>query len=120
MKAVLTQREKPQISQNINFLTSSQIETNDLRQQIKQNEKFLIRQGDIVVTNMELWNLEEVYIPKTALLKKNINVINDSHYLVTQKDKIVLIHNEHGITVLPNVNLHVYHERSYSSKRVLD
>jgi len=120
METILIQREKPQISQNVNFLTSTIFEKNDLRQQIKPNEYFIVRQGDVVITNMELWGLEEIFLPKIKLLKLNIEKVNDSHYIVTQKDKIALIHNEHGIEILPRTKFNVYSIRSYTSKRVMD
>jgi len=120
METILVQREKPQISQNVNFLTSTIFEKNDLRNIIKPEDKFLIRQGDIIVTNMELWQLQEIYLPKTALLKRNINIINDSHIIIEQKDKITLVHGEHGIEVLPKTNFHVYSVRSYQNRRVMD
>ena len=120
MQTIVTQRGKTQINEKIDFFESTPFEKNDLTNQIKQNEYFVIRQGDIIVTNMELWQLPEVYLPKIPLLRRNIQVINDSHIIIEQKDKITLVHNEHGITIMPKVDFHVYSVRSYQNRRVLD
>jgi len=120
METILIQKGNPKLSQNVNFLESSIYEKNDLRKQLKEGDNFVIRQGDVIITNLDLWGLEEIYIPHIPLLQKNIEVVNDSHYIIMSREKITLVHNEHGIVTLPKTNFHVYSIRSYTSKRVMD
>ncbi|MCY0881816.1 MAG: hypothetical protein OWS74_07455, partial [Firmicutes bacterium] len=51
MQILQIEKEKPKLSQDVNFLASSVYETYDLRDKVGPGEKFIIRQGDLIISN---------------------------------------------------------------------
>ena len=84
------------------FLTSTIYERNDLSNVIQPGEKFMVRQGDLIVTNYNIYNHEKRGLSKAYLTDVwGIYIFRWSHYIIPEKDQTVLIHPEHGITVIP-------------------
>jgi len=86
----------------VNFLMSSVYEKHDLTNQIKLGDRFLVRQGDLIVTNYEVNSYRKRGLRK-ALLEDRNGILNfaNSHFIVPFYDKTLLIHNEHGLIVIP-------------------
>jgi hypothetical protein len=89
-----------------NFLESTIYERNDLTNLIKQEDRFMVRQGDLIITNYYIDNYRMKGLGK-ALLDyegtdyKGILTFANSHFVIPQNDKTILIHPEHGITIIP-------------------
>jgi len=86
----------------INFLESTIYERYDLTDSINVNDRFIIRQGDLIVSNYEVDTFRRVGI-RTARLSENdgIFIFRNSHYIIPSKNQTILLHNEHGVTVIP-------------------
>jgi len=86
----------------VNFFEASLYEKNDLSGQIREGDKFMVRQGDLVVTNYEINTYRRVGLRWTHLVENNgIYTFRSSHMVIPSDNKTILIHNEHGITVIP-------------------
>ena len=86
----------------INFLTSTIYEKNDLSNLINSGEKFMVRQGDLIVTNYSIENYGKRGLRKVYLTNEDgVYIFRRSHYIIPQKEQTVLVHNEHGIVVIP-------------------
>jgi len=84
------------------FLTSTIYEKNDLTNLISPGQKFVVRQGDLIVTNYFIDQYRQRGLNKAYLTDEDgIYTFRMSHYIIPEKDKTVLVHNEHGITVIP-------------------
>ena len=84
------------------FLTSTIYERNDLSNAIQPGEKFMVRQGDLIVTNYIIDQYRKRGLNKAYLTDEGgIYTFRRSHYIIPQKEQTILIHNEHGITVIP-------------------
>jgi len=83
----------------VDFLTTSVYE----KAVIPKSPKFVVRQGDLIVTNYVLWNRRYNGITYARLkeVKKNVFLFRDSHLILAEGQKTVLVHNEHGITEIP-------------------
>jgi len=92
---VLLQKE----FERIDFLTTSVYE----KAVIPKSPKFVVRQGDLIVTNYVLWNRRYMGITYARLkeVKENVFLFRDSHLILAEGQKILLIHNEHGIVEIP-------------------
>jgi len=92
---VLLQKE----FERIDFLTTTQYE----KAIIPKSPRFIIRQGDLIVTNYVLWNRRYNGITYARLkeVKKNVFLFRDSHLILAEGQKTVLVHNEHGIVEIP-------------------
>jgi hypothetical protein len=106
MVQVLVQKEMNQV----NFLTTTVYE----KAIIPKSQKFIIRQGDLIVTNYSLSNRRSTGIgyahPKE--LKENMFLFRDSHLILAEGEKTILIHNEHGVVEIPqnyyDINLYTF------------
>jgi len=86
----------------IDFLTSTIYERNDLTSLISPGEKFVVRQGDLIVTDYHINNYRERGLSKAYLIDEDgVYIFRRSHYIIPEKQQTVLIHPEHGITVIP-------------------
>ena len=84
------------------FLTTTIYEKNDLTNMIKDGDKFMVRQGDLIITNYHINNYRKRGLSRVYLNKEDgIYVFRRSHYILSLEDKTILVHNEHGITVIP-------------------
>jgi len=110
MVQVLLQKE----FERVDFLTTTVYE----KTVIPKSPRFIIRQGDLIVTNYPLWNRRNVGIGYARLkqIKENMFLFRDSHLILAQGEKTVLIHNEHGIVEIPqnyyDLNLYTF-ERAF-------
>jgi len=86
----------------IDFLTSTIYERNDLSNMISPEDKFMIRQGDLIITNYSVENHEKRGLTKVRLGREDgIYIFRRTHYIVPKQNQTVLIHPEHGVTVIP-------------------
>ena len=83
----------------VDFLTTTQYE----KAVIPKSPKFVVRQGDLIVTNYVLWNRRSVGIgyARSKQIKENVFLFRDSHLILAEGQKTVLVHNEHGIVEIP-------------------
>lgn len=88
--------------QNYNFLTTSIYERYDLSGILKPGEKFIIRQGDLVITNKMITGHAERGLIKAYLRRKNgYETFRDSHVIMPLQSSTLVFHNEHGLVVIP-------------------
>jgi len=86
----------------INFLESTVYDRYDLTDLIKKDEKFVIRQGDLIVTNYLISDRRKRGLRHAWLNRcKNIWIFGNNHYIISLKEETILVHPEHGIVVVP-------------------
>ena len=84
------------------FLSTTPYEINDLTNAIKSNDKIVVRQGDLVVVNYYIWDSRKRGLRGAWSQKKgNIYKFLGSHIVIPEGNQTVLIHPEHGITIIP-------------------
>jgi len=77
-------------------------EVNDLTNQIGKEDKFIVRQGDLIVTNHEIPEYRKRGLRRAWLGRRNRTwIYMGSHFIIPLKGKTLLVHNEHGIVVIP-------------------
>ena len=84
------------------FLTTTPYEINDLTHMVNQNDKFVVRQGDLVITNYSIFDYRRRGL-RRAWSQRRGNVYRYlwSHVVFSLEGKTLLIHPEHGVTVIP-------------------
>jgi hypothetical protein len=111
------QIQTKKILNQFDFLTTSIYERYDLRDRLKKGEKFVIRQGDLIITNFPITNiidkgLRHAYIDHDTTNTNNIGIFRNSHLVYALSDSTILFHNEHGLVIIPekeeNLNLYVF------------
>jgi len=99
----------------VDFLTTTVYE----KTVIPKSPRFIIRQGDLIVTNYLLWNHRHMGIghahPKP--LKENMFLFRHTHLILAQREKTILVHNEHGVVEIPQ---NYYDLKLYTFERGLD
>jgi len=86
----------------INFLNTTVYERNDLTSLISPGEKFMVRQGDLIVTNYSIENYGKRGLRKVYLTDEGgIYTFRMSHCIIPQRNQTILVHPEHGVTVIP-------------------
>jgi len=96
----------------VDFLTTTQYE----KAIIPKSLRFIVRQGDLIVTNYDLWNRRSVGIgyARPKQIKDNVFLFRDSHLILAEGEKTILIHNEHGIVEIPqnyyDLNLYTFEQ----------
>jgi len=108
------QIQTQKILNQFDFLTTSIYERYDLRDVLKKGERFIIRQGDLIITNFPISRtmdkglrhavIDQVTnIGKFPLANKvsNIGIFRNSHLIYTLSDSTILFHNEHGLVIIP-------------------
>jgi len=96
---------------NIDFLTSSIYERNDLTDMIKTGERFIVRQGDLIVTNYHLNNYRKRGLREALVFSGGgVHIFGMSHVILAERDQTLLVHPEHGVIVIPRPmnRLHFY------------
>jgi len=84
------------------FLTSTVYEKNDLTNLINPGEKFMVRQGDLVVSSYPIDGYRKRGLNKAYLTEEDgVYVFRRTHYIIPEPNRTVLVHNEHGITIIP-------------------
>jgi len=111
VQQVLLQKEMSKVD----FLTTTQYE----KAVIPKSPKFVVRQGDLIVTNHPLWGHRRTGIAHAHLkeVKENMFLFRDSHLILAEGQKTVLVHNEHGIVEIPEK---YYGLRFYTFERAFD
>ena len=85
-----------------NFLTTTPIEKHDLTNFINPNDRLVVRQGDLVITDYWINNCRRRGLRGVYFYDKNkIHRVLDSHVIIPLEGKTVLLHPEHGITIIP-------------------
>ncbi|AOS58375.1 conserved lipothrixviral protein [Sulfolobus islandicus filamentous virus 2] len=93
-----TQIQIKKLIERCNFLTTTMYEKYDLRSILKPNEKFIVRQGDLIITNKlipkpELRGLRHIYLTNLTF--------RGSHIILPFKNYTTIFHNEHGLVIIP-------------------
>jgi len=111
MAQVLLQKEMNQVD----FLTTTQYE----KSVIPKSPRFIVRQGDLIVTNYYLWNRRSMGIVYANLkkVKENVFLFRDNHLILAEGQKTILVHNEHGIVEIPEKHLNL---GMYTFERAFD
>ena len=83
----------------VDFLTTTVYE----KTVIPKSPRFIVRQGDLIVTNYPLWGHRRMGIGYARVRKLNDNsfLFRESHLILAEGQKTILIHNEHGIVEIP-------------------
>jgi len=95
----------------MNFLESTPYEKYDLTNQLKKEDKFVVRQGDLIVTNYYInfsrqKGLGKAILDYDGVEYKGILNFAHSHTVIPLQNETILIHPEHGITIIPeNIKL---------------
>ena len=86
----------------LNFLMSSIYERHDLTDQVKKGDRILVRQGDLIITNYKIENYRRRGL-RRAYLENKHGILNfaNSHYIIPLSEKTILVHNEHGMAIIP-------------------
>ena len=86
----------------VNFLMSTILEKHDLSNQIKLGDRFLVRQGDLIIANYQIENYRRRGLRRAYLEDRNgiLNFAN-SHYIIPLHQRTILVHNEHGMVIIP-------------------
>jgi len=98
----------------VDFLTTTQYE----KAVIPKSPKFMVRQGDLIVTNYVLWNRRYMGIgyARPKQIKENVFLFRDSHLILAEGQKTILVHNEHGIVEIPekyyNLGMYTFEQAS--------
>ena len=81
------------------FLTASVYE----KAVIPKSGRFIVRQGDLIVTNYYLENSRSMGLTyaRTRYFGGRVHAFRGSHIIIALEDKTVLLHNEHGIVEIP-------------------
>lgn len=105
MQILLTKEKTPKVNQNVNFLTSSTYDSYDLRDKITSNDKFIVRQGDLIISNYVIdfprrKGLREVW----TNIENGVWTFRNSHTILTTRDSLFVFHPEHGLVIIPRAN----------------
>ena len=85
-----------------NFLSTTMYDRHDLTNLIKQNEKFVVRQGDLVITNYDISDRRKRGLRYARMEVRNgIWIFGINHHVIGIGNETVLIHPEHGVVVVP-------------------
>ena len=99
----------------IDFLNTTMYDRYDLTNLVKPNEKFIIRQGDLVITNYDIPDrrkrgLRYAYIQD----KNNVWIFGGNHFILSVNNETILIHPEHGVVIIPEnrekLNFYTFNE----------
>ena len=99
----------------VNFLESTVYDRYDLTNLVKNGEKLVIRQGDLIVTNYHINDRRKRGLRYAYMQSKdNIWVFGGNHFIIGMADKTILVHHEHGIVVIPEnrekLNFYTFNE----------
>ena len=93
-----------------NFLMSSPYEKYDLTNILRQGDRFVLRQGDLVIANYEIdgrrkRGLRYAWLDrqksKNNNASSNILVFAGTHFIIPLENETIITHPEHGIVVIP-------------------
>jgi len=90
----------------IDFLTSTIYDRYDLTNLVKPNEKLIVRQGDLIITNYHISNrrmkgLRYAWLDRYKNGNNKILVFGGNHFIIPLKDETIITHPEHGTVVIP-------------------
>ena len=87
---------------NVDFLTSTVYEKNDLTNLINPGEKFIVRQGDLIVTNYHIDQYRKRGLREALVFSGGgVHIFGLSHLIIPKGEETLLVHPEHGIIVIP-------------------
>jgi len=97
------------------FLTASVYE----KAVIPKSERFIVRQGDLIVTNYYLQKRDTMGLTyaRTRYFGGHVHEFRGSHFIIALEDKTILVHNEHGIVEIPE---NYYNLRAYAFEQATD
>jgi len=104
-----------------NFLMSSPYEKYDLTNTLRPGDRFVVRQGDLIIANYEIdgrrkrglrYAWLDRYKGKNGDVNSNILVFAGNHFIIPLKNETIIAHPEHGIVVIPtnkeNLNFYTF------------
>ncbi|ACB37257.1 hypothetical protein AFV9_gp23 [Betalipothrixvirus uzonense] len=105
------------LNEKIDFLMSSMYDRYDLTNLIRQGQRFMIRQGDLIVANYEIYNRRQRGLTYARMVgRENIYTFMMTHQIIDLGNETVLIHPEHGIVIIPekleNLNFYTFRENA--------
>lgn len=92
--------------QKVNFMTATIYDRYDLRDKIKLGDRFIIRQGDLIISNygIENYRMRGLQHARIDYVKENgqyIAVFRGTHRLIATDEFLAVWHPEHGLVILP-------------------
>ena len=86
----------------VNFLESTPYDRHDLTQMIRLGDKFVVRQGDLIITNYDISDRRKRGLRYAYMQdKNNVWIFGGNHFILSVDNETMLIHHEHGIVVIP-------------------
>ncbi len=88
------------------FLTTTIYDRYDLSDLIRRDEKFVVRQGDLVITNYLISDrrrrgLRHAWLQKCKGKNSNIWIFGGNHFIIDANNETIIVHPEHGIVTIP-------------------
>jgi hypothetical protein len=101
--------------EKINFFEASVYEKHDLTNLIRPDEKFVVRQGDLVITNYLVSDSRKRGLRHAWMQKcKNVWIFGGNHFIIPLKEETIIVHPEHGIITIPlemgKLNFYTFNE----------
>ena len=89
-----------------NFFEASAYDRYDLTDMVNPEDKFVVRQGDLIVTNYLISDrrkrgLRHAWLNRCKNGNNSIWVFGGNHFIIPLENETILIHPEHGIVVIP-------------------
>jgi len=86
----------------VNFLESTPLEKHDLTNMLRPGDRFVVRQGDLVVSSHWIDGYRKRGLRALHVYGKNkIHRVLNSHVVIPLEGETILLHPEHGITIIP-------------------
>ncbi|CAH69390.1 hypothetical protein [Deltalipothrixvirus pozzuoliense] len=106
MQVLQIVKEKAKMRQNMNFFETTIYEKYDLRDKIKPGQKFVVRQGDLIIVNYDIENPQKRGLRFARIIadRENGSVIEyfrNSHVILSGEGFTSIFHPEHGLVILP-------------------
>jgi cell wall-associated NlpC family hydrolase len=90
----------------IDFLSTTVYDRYDLTGLVKTNERLIIRQGDLIISNYFINDRRKKGL-RYALLARykdkntSIEVFGGNHFIIPLGNKTIITHPEHGTVIIP-------------------
>ena len=90
----------------VNFLESTMYDRYDLTKLVRKDERFVIRQGDLIITNHYIGErrkkgLRYAWLERYGNGNNNILVFGGNHFIIPLGNKTIVTHPEHGTVIIP-------------------
>ena len=84
------------------FLTTTVYEKYDLTNTINPGDKFMVRQGDLIITNYRIDQYRKRGLREALVFSGGgVHIFGMSHVILAESEKTLLVHPEHGVIVIP-------------------